>query len=385
MELAHNRTTAMDESSHRRRAIFGEVSPLSLFVLWTGVGLAFGFAWYLPSSAEGNPVALKTAITWYLLDSYVWFLLCPLLFSIERRFPVSLGRSTILMGHFFLALAVAWLHFGIFICLDYLFDPAFSSRFQTVSRAIGHLAFFRTISGGVTYALIMAVLYARSFHNGLKAERERNAAIEYELAKSQLNALRMQLQPHFLFNSLHSVSALVDERPRDAIRMIAKLGMFLRATLEPTKDHMVRLDEEICFLQLYLDIEKIRLGERVAFVLDIEPLTTSTRVPSLILQPLVENALRHGPWSEIQSNSVTILSRVVDEKAVEILVRNEYESGPRKAPDAIQEGVGLSNVRSRLQQVYPGFFRFEYGWVSPDVFEVSLTMPRDPELAGASS
>jgi hypothetical protein len=351
------------------------VPPLTLFFLWTSIGLAFAFAWYLPSAAEGKPVALRIAMTWYLLDSYIWFCLCPLLFLIQRRYPLSAGKSSTYFVHLFLALGIAWLHFALFIYLDSVLDSAFSSRFRSVGRAFTQLFLFRTISGAVTYVLIMAVLFARNFYDGLRAEQRRSAAIEYQLAKSQLEALRMQLQPHFLFNALHSVSALIEERPRDAIRMITKLGAFLRVTLEPSTDHLVALEEEIRFLKLYFEIEQIRLGDRVRFYLEVDPETQSLFVPSLILQPLVENALKHGAWQRADSSSIRVTSRLVDKDFLKIIVRNEGGESSANDSTRIQEGLGLSNVRGRLQQLFRGRFQFDYGWVSPQVFQVSLEMP----------
>jgi hypothetical protein len=108
------------------------VSPLFLFILWTALGLLFAFAWYLPSGAEGKPIPFKTSATWYLLDSYGWLALSPLIFFLHRRFPVEGTRLYRYRWHLLLALLVSWLHFSIFIGLDRLLDPAFSARFHTV-------------------------------------------------------------------------------------------------------------------------------------------------------------------------------------------------------------------------------------------------------------
>jgi two-component system, LytTR family, sensor kinase len=262
-------------------------------------------------------------------------------------------------------------------------DPAFSPRFHSVGHALTQLFLYRTISGAVTYALIMAILFARDFYDGLRAEQRRSAAIEYQLTKSQLEALRMQLQPHFLFNALHSVSALIEERPRDAVRMIAKLGAFLRLTLEPSTEQMVPLEEELRFLQLYFEIEQVRLGDRVRFYLEVDPKTQAVLVPSLILQPLVENALKHGAWLRSDATSIRVASRLSEKDFLKIIVRNESgESSANGSTDGsarIEEGLGLSNVRGRLQQLFRGHFHFDYGWVSSQVFQVSLEMPLNRE------
>jgi hypothetical protein len=366
--------TKVSQGVANRLLLSKRVSLLLLFLLWTGIGILFALSWYLPAGAEGRPIQFKTAVTWYLLDSYLWLALCPLIFYLHRRFPLGAGRVWDYFLHLLLALCVAWLHFSALICLDKLLDPAFPSRFQTVHRAMTQLIIFRTISGVVTYTLVVAVCSARQFYAGLRSEREHRATLEYQLASAELAALKMQLHPHFLFNALHSVSALIDERPREAVRMITKLGTFLRVTLESSADQMVSLDEEARFLELYFDIEQIRVGDRVTFLLQIDPATRLVQVPTLILQPLVENALRHGPQEESGQTCISVVSRHLG-SSVEIIVRNELREPPPYPPKPIREGVGLSNVRSRLEQLYTTRFQFEYGWVATGLFQVSLVVP----------
>jgi hypothetical protein len=360
----------------KERPFWGGVSPLVLFLLWTGVALLFAFSWYLPAGAEGRPIAFRTAATWYFLDSCVWFALCPAIFFLHQRFPIEWSKIRGYLWQLLQATAFSWAHFFIFLGLDLWFDPAFAARFQTIGRATTQLFFFRTISGIVTYALIVAIVCARDYSAGLRIERERRASVEYQLAKAELNALRMQLHPHFLFNALHSISALIEERPREAIRMITRLGVFLRASLENSSEQLIPLDQEVRFLQLYFQIEEVRVGDRVRFQVDIDPMTTGVLVPNLILQPLVENALRHGVWQQADRVFVTVASRARAD-SVEIVVRNEARDIPAEEMGQIREGVGLSNVRSRLQQLFPTRFKFQYGWVCAGLFEVSLQLPMD--------
>jgi two-component system, LytTR family, sensor kinase len=358
------------------------ITALVLFVFWTAIGILFALSWYLPSGAEGKPIPFRTAAIWNLLDSYVWLALCPLIVFLHRRFPIQIGSRLRYLWHGALAVGVALTHFAAFICLDRLLDPAFPTRFETVQRATAQLIYYRTTTGVVTYALILSVLSARDFYAGFRSERERRATLEYQLARAHLVALKMQLQPHFLFNALHSVSALIEESPQEAIRMVTKLGAFLRLTLESTEKQMVSLEEEIRFLELYFAIEKVRVGDRVRFLVEIDPRTRSALVPNMILQPLVENALRHGPWREVSDTSVSVVSRALG-NSLEIIVRNETAEAPAENRNPVQEGVGLANVRWRLQQLYPTRFRFQYGWISAGLFEVALLMPLEGKFGTA--
>lgn len=351
-----------------------------LFLLWTAIGILFALAWYLPAKAEGHPVAFQTATTWNLLDSYVWLALFPLIVFLQRRFRLEVDDLRSYLVHLPLAVGVALLHFSAFIYLDWLLDSLFVTRFTTIQRAFAQLLFYRTITGVITYGLTVAVLCVHDYYSQLRSERECRATLEYQLARAELAALRMQLHPHFLFNVLHSVSALIEERPSEAIRMIARLGTFLRATLESSAAHMVPLTEELRFLELYFEIEQVRVGDRVRFLVQIDPATSSVPVPNLILQPLVENALRHGAWQEIRRMCITVAARVLGD-SVEIVIRNEVENPLPVDAKPIREGIGLANVRARLQQLYPAGFQFAYGWISSGLFQVSLVLPLEPAQA----
>jgi len=354
--------------------------PSLFFLIWTAIGVLFALAWYLPAGAEGHPIPFRTAIAWNLLDNYVWLALTPLIFFLQRRFQLEVDVIRSYLVHLPFAVGIALLHFSVFIYLDRFLDPLFVTRFSTIQKAFTQLIFYRTITGIITYALIVAVLCVRDYYSRLRFEREHRATLEYQIARAELAALRMQLHPHFLFNVLHSVSALIEERPSQAIRMIARLGTFLRVTLESSAAHLVPLGEELRFLELYFEIEQVRVGDRVRFLVEIDPATSSVLVPNLILQPLVENALRHGAWQDLRSMCITVASRILGD-SVEIVVRNEVEDPLPSEPRPIREGVGLSNVRSRLQQLYSTRFQFEYGWISKGLFQVCLVLPLETATA----
>lgn len=156
--------------------------------------------------------------------------------------------------------------------------------------------------------------------------------------------------------------------------MITKLGVFLRASLENSAAQLIPLDQEVRFLELYFEIEEVRIGDRVRFQIEIDPATRHVLVPNLILQPLVENALLHGIWQQAQQVVVTVAS-FVERDSVEIIVRNEARGTSAGGVSPVREGIGLSNVRSRLQQLFPERFRFEYGWLRSGLFQVSLRLP----------
>jgi len=168
----------------------------------------------------------------------------------------------------------------------------------------------------------------------------------------------MQIHPHFLFNTLHSISSLVLEDPPKANSMIARLGDFLRLTLENSDQQLVSLKEETEFLRCYLEIEKVRFGDRLTVAFQLEPQTLSAQVPHLILQPVVENAIQHAIAPRTAQGHISIEAKRVDS----LLHLEISDNGPgidRNGDLFATKGLGLSNVRTRLNEIYGSEFRFE--------------------------
>jgi LytS/YehU family sensor histidine kinase len=185
-------------------------------------------------------------------------------------------------------------------------------------------------------------------------EREKRATqLEAQLVQAQLQALKMQLHPHFLFNTLHSISALLHEDAEAADRMIARLGEFLRLTLEDTGQQEVTLQKELEFLKCYLDIERIRFQDRLTVRYDIDPETLDALVPNLMWQPIVENAIRHGIAPRSGAGCIELRSKRLGPK-LQLQVKDDGP-GLRNEPGSggdLNEGVGLANTRNRLRQLY---------------------------------
>jgi two-component system LytT family sensor kinase len=209
-------------------------------------------------------------------------------------------------------------------------------------------------------------------------DRERQAsALATELVQARLQALRMQINPHFLFNTLNTISALIHENPDAADRMIARLSELLRRTLDRGDVQEVPLREELEFLRIYLGIEQTRFPDRLTVTFDIEPKTQDLLVPHLILQPLVENALRHGILPREEAGRVEISAQLVDVDGqhLELKVRDNG-TGLRAANGSPgREGIGLRNIRSRLAQLYGEAQKFEITNAATGGVEARILMP----------
>jgi len=206
-------------------------------------------------------------------------------------------------------------------------------------------------------------------------EREFQAAeLRRELVEAKLNALRMQLNPHFLFNTLHAISALIHEDPEAADRMVARLSELLRLSLDQTKPQEVPLSEELSFLDRYLEIECTRFGDRLKIERQVQDEAQSAMVPFLLLQPLVENAVRHGIEPREKTGHIAIVARR-NNGMLELRVRDDGAGLPTTDAPPARQGVGLSNTQSRLKHLYGEHFKFELSDLPEGGLEARIAIP----------
>jgi len=210
----------------------------------------------------------------------------------------------------------------------------------------------------IVYAAVVLAWHALNYYHERREREIQAAALAAQLAQAQLQTLKMQLQPHFLFNTLNSISALNHEDPRAANRMIARLSELLRLTLENDGAQQVSLLQELDFLKRYLEIQQVRFGDRLNVRFDVTPETLEARVPNLLLQPLVENAIQHGIAPFAVRGEINI--QASRENGLLCLRVTDNGPGlPGAKPTGAPEGVGLANTRARLQQIYSNAHRFE--------------------------
>lgn len=308
------------------------------------------------------------------IGSFAMYALCRVLWhrriSLFRAFLFCLGLAA-LVG-FLSSTAAIWAenHWGG-AKMDFHWDSVFAS----------------TPGGSFVMVAWSALYFGIKHYQALEEQRLRLAASESLAREAQLRALRYQLHPHFLFNTLNAISTLVlDNQPRVATQMIAKLADLLRSTLDAPDTHQVSLAEEVALTEEYLAIEKVRFGPRLNVVFAIAEETREAQVPRFLLQPLVENAVRHGIAKRPQGGEIVIRSSA-KEGGLLLQIENEGIS-----PDDItvtdtsslqSHGLGLVNTRTRLQQIYDSSAGLETRAFPNGSFEVSISMPlRVAEHAG---
>jgi sensor histidine kinase YesM len=298
---------------------------------------------------------LRDQALWWVL----WMLLMPAVIALGRRLRFDGGRwKSSSIAHLTLAIVLSVGHIAVFGFV-YFWAVGPTTLFPTVSRAITvlttrYLATDILIYGGalgVYYAFEYFARYRRLALETAQAE-SRAARLQLNLAEARIHALRMELNPHFLFNALNAVAGLVRKRQHDAaIDMLARLGDLFRTTLDREMPAEVPLAEELAYLQRFVEIELVRFGDRLRVVWDVEPEVNGAFVPPLILQPLVENALRHGVGRRPGPAHLRIGARRSG-LHLELSVRDSGEGLTPSAGRAPREGIGLSNTRARLTELY---------------------------------
>lgn len=226
----------------------------------------------------------------------------------------------------------------------------------------------------VYFALIGIGLGIRAFLNGRLQERHA-AQLEADLSRARLDALKGQLHPHFLFNSLHSVGGLIrTSRSADALTAIASIGDLLRTSLDAEPEQFVPLEREVELIERYLDVESLRLGDRLRITIDVPEPLLPAEVPTFIAQPLVENAIKHAIASRASGGSVVFRARAED--GVRLILDIE-DDGPGFQPKAGHAGVGIAHVTERLEALFGDAARLDIGSMPGGGTRARLTLPLD--------
>ncbi len=292
-----------------------------------------------------------------------WVVLSPLVFLLARRFPVRPENWVRLaVIHMLLLLALSLLAVSV-LSFHYHFREEMNEVMKTYQpwQHIGHFLFGDSLFlyNAIIYTVFIASFNIRNFHQ-LAQQRELDSVrLNSQLQEAQLHALKMQINPHFLFNTLNVISVLVIKQETEkATEMIDRLGNFFRATLEETNAQWVPLAEELQTVGQYLAIEQVRFGDRLKITESYLPEALSMQVPAMILQPLIENAMQHGIAEQEGECELRIETSVQAQRLVVSIQDNG--AGCRFHDDpAFIEGIGIKNVRSRLQQIFGDDFVFK--------------------------
>lgn len=325
------------------------------------LGVVFSTQDYFLQARKGEPVTWGYAFFDQLPFWFFWALLSPFVRWLSQRHRFERCRR--------LSSLLVHLSTSFFLASVYPLTPQVSARL--------HLFFFINthVFGIIIYWVILTIILTLNYYGQYQEEMLRASQLKAQLAQAELQALKMQLHPHFLFNALHSVTALVLKNDnREAVRMINLLGELLRLAISDTNTQLVSLGQELKFTERYLEIERIRFQDRLTVQMDIDPQTLNAEVPNLILQPLVENAVRHAIAAHSSAGRIEIVAKRQDGK----LFLKVSDDGPGLPEDwcrSKREGVGLKNTRARLAQLYGDEYDFDLSKGKEKGAVVTLVIP----------
>jgi sensor histidine kinase YesM len=315
-------------------------------------------------------------IFWTEVASWLpWALATPLIIGLARRYEII--RSTTMQTaavHFAAFATISLVAEAWFAVLQVLFNPWDYPQQPTFLDTWRTSLLFQVLTYLIVYALILTVTYVMDARERMARQTTETARLSEELSKSQLAALRQQMEPHFMFNTLHSITGLVRDYKNDAaVSMIVGLSEFLRRASEDSHRAEVTLAEEVEYLQRYLDIQKVRFGERLQISTDIPAELLRARVPNLLLQPLVENAIKHGIAKRAAGGSVRVAGSHQNGK----LCLSVYNDGPDVPADwpVTRTGVGIHNLRTRLQILHGSESELQLGHTDTGGVEVVVRLP----------
>ena len=336
------------------------------------VSTAAGFLFALPTLGTDHwHVEIRT----YLGQFWCWALLTPAIVFLDRRLPFSgreLGKR--LSAHILASVVFTEIFFYIFTVMRISMGIAPRSSLN-ISQLFSAAVIGWQIWCWLIYWVILGGLqayqyYVRYMNSELRLER-----LEHSVSEARLNALRMQLDPHFLFNALNTISSHVERDPKLTRRMIEHLGDLLRMSLESKDRQEVPLAEELAFLEHYLEIQKIRFGDQLRVVMDVAPEVKYAAVPSMFIQPLVENAIRHGISRRASGGTIVVRAKPLGER-LEIRVIDDGVGLPMGWKIEEAEGLGLSITRQRIAGLHPnGTSRFGVKNRSEGGTEVEVSLP----------
>jgi two-component system LytT family sensor kinase len=356
---------------------------------WAFFGALNGSQLYLGIRSEGMNVPFGRVFAWQMLGWMPWALLTPAVLRLGRRFPLerpTLARN--LAVHAAACALFSAAHLALFTVANIFLSP-----FETKPRPFREM-FYGRLTGQfhidlLIYGAVLGTSYAVGYYARFREREVRATQLEARLAQAELQALKMQLHPHFLFNTLNGIAGLVrDQKNSAAVEMIAGLSDLLRYTLDGAGRQEVTLREELEFLELYLGIQQKRFPDRLRVEMSVDPNALEALVPNLILQPLVENAIRHGVSRRAAAGTVGV---VASREGGRLRIR-VYDDGPGLRRDingsrahegagggvGQQEGsggIGLSNTRARLRQLYGDAQSFEVSDRAAGGVEASLSLP----------
>jgi two-component system, LytTR family, sensor kinase len=348
---------------------------LWIALIWLSIGMFDASDTVFSMRAEGHHHAWLSLFITLLLSWLPWALASPLILRLGGRHPLQLNSVFPWIVHLGACAATGLVYAAWCSGLEELLNPWLQTPGPESFLPLMWFKFLnRAVSFLILYISIVAIGYVLDSKERLALQETETARVNELLTRAQLEALRRQIEPHFLFNTLNGIAALVREERNDAaVATIVELSDLLRHVVECSARHEVALGEEIEFLKKYLDIQKLRFAERLRLTVDVPKEVLAAQVPSLLLQPIVENSIKHGIAKRAQGGRI----RIAAFRSGQILTLNVYNDGP-KLPlenETFWAGTGILNIQTRLRSLYGNASSLTMRNEDPSGVEVSISLP----------
>jgi two-component system LytT family sensor kinase len=347
-----------------------------IFAAWTLIVVTFSVQAYVFAVARGRPDSFWHEFLVASSDWYIWAALTPLALLFCRRFRItSQNWLSAVPVHLVAGVVISFLQLAIQVRLNFMLNAGYKMSYW---RAFYFFATYKGHINLLTYWVIVALNHGVYYYEQSRARELAWSRMEADLANAQLQVLNMQLHPHFLFNTLHSISTLISDDPQAARLMVLKLSDLLRASLNKLDQPSVPLQQELELLDCYISIEQTRFKDRLTVEREIDSSALVCEVPTMILQPLVENAVRHGIGKHRQSDRIIIIAQRSNGRLL-LEVRNCIGNVENGGPTPVR-GIGLTNTRARLEQLYSNQHSFEIANREGGGVAVKLNLPANGDL-----
>ena len=353
----------------------GRVPVRIIFSVATALGFFSAFAaFYFISTFSDTPAAFGLLLTLNLAYWYSWAALTPAILCITRRFPFDRAWKMAIPIHIVGVVVVTSLHVVLTVALRMGTYWIIGESLDTWLHEAQEMLFLNFDWEMMTYWTIVGVGTALKYLHESRARELSAVQLETRLVEARLHTLQRQMQPHFLFNTLNTISALMHRDVDAADEMIARLSDLLRMSLQRVGVQEVPLKEELDFLSKYLEIEQTRFRDRLTVVFDVQAETLHALVPNLLLQPLVENAIKHGIGTRPTPGQIAVRARI-NGAMLELDVQDNGVGLSAARLTDFNRGVGLSNTRSRLDHLYGSLHRFEFRQPAEGGLLVCIAIP----------
>ena len=349
---------------------------LWIAAIFGGIGLFDATQTVFVMRAEGMHHYWTRLFFTLLFSQLPWMVATPIVLWLSSRYPLSQWRSVrTWLAHLGACAGIGLTQAAWVAGWEAWLNPwAIMPRPDPFAQAWLHKFYGGLLSTAILYSLILLAAYMAESRQQIARQHMETARLNEQLSKAQLNALRRQIEPHFLFNTLNAIAGLMREKKNDAaVSMIVGLSDFLRRVVEDSDRQQVALGEELEFTRKYLDIQKARFAERLKFSVDVPEELLTAQVPSLILQPMVENAVKHGIAKRVQGGAIRISARR-NNGTLTLRVYNDGPALPAGWGNG-QSGIGIANVRTRLESLYGDAFALSMQDQRPSGVEATVSVP----------